>query len=55
MLDTINKSKIEKAEQIIKAKYKADNDLILFYHFKGDIAEFEEKEGIIRINKQKAF
>ena len=55
MFNTINKSKIELADLIIKYKYKADNDLILYYHFLSDIKEFEIDNNIVRINKKNVF
>jgi len=55
MFNTINKNKIELVDEIIKAKYKADYDLILYYHFLSDIKDFEIKNNIKRDTIKKLF
>jgi len=55
MFNTVNKNKIEIVDEIIKARYKADYDLILYYHFLSDIKEFEFDNSIKKDDKKGVF
>jgi len=52
-MDTINKSKIELADYLIQAKYKAEHDIILFYHYEALKQNLFIDNGIYKINENK--